>query len=328
MTTSNSQLSKRAEILLGDLSGGTKGGLLNAEQANAFIDFVQDEPTLLKDVRVVRMSSPSRKIERMGFKGRILRSGEFSHTQQFGSRHLDNTANKEHAAVVTNMINLNTREVIAEVRLPYEVLEDNIERADFEAHVMREIARQVAQDLEELALNSDTGSGDPFLALFDGYLKSMTSHTIANGNVGVSPALFEQGMLAMPQKYLRRLPELNHYVSTANHIKYRGIVAQRATGYGDSALTGNIPLFAGGVEIKATPMLAAATESVWGAGDGAAVEQGIFTFPKNLIMGIQRDISVEIDKDISSREIIIVVTARVDFKIDDEDACVKYTAIG
>lgn len=54
---------------------------------------------------------------------------------------------------------------------------------------------------------------------------------------------------------------------------------------------------------------------------------GLFTFPQNILFGIQRDIQVETDKDIRSRELVFVLTARIDVLWDDEDAVVKYTNI-
>ena len=55
--------------------------------------------------------------------------------------------------------------------------------------------------------------------------------------------------------------------------------------------------------------------------------QGFLTIPHNLLFGIQRDIRVETDKDIRSREYIIVLTARVATQIEDELCTVKYTNI-
>ena len=111
--------------------------------------------------------------------------------------------------------------------------------------------------------------------------------------------------------------QVAHFVSVANTIKYRQNVANRATGYGDAALQQSVPIFAQGVAVEAAPMLAAV-----GAGNS-----GILTFPQNLLFGIQRDIRVETDKDIRSREYIIVLTCRVAVQIDDVQATVKYTNI-
>jgi hypothetical protein len=327
MSKSNAELAKRVDVRLGNLVAD--GGLLNPEQSNEFIDLITDEPTILSQVRQVRMNAPQRKINRLGFESRVLKAArQDPNSTQEGTATGRSLTQAERSKPVSSQIQLNTKEVIAEVRIPYEVLEDNVEKDNFEQHVMRQLAVRVAQDLEELALNGDTASGDAYLALTDGFLKKMTSNVINNAAGGVSPDLFATGMLSMPQRYMRNLNNLKHFISTQNMIKYRQKVAERATGYGDSVLTGNQPIYVHGVQVEGAPMLAAATESAFGAGDGSSKESGIFTFPQNLLFGIQRQVTVETDRDIKAREHIIVVTARVDFQIDDEAACVKYTNIG
>lgn len=314
----NQELARRADLVLADLNAN--GGLLDPEQANTFIDLLLEQPTILRQVRQIRMSAPERKINKIGFGSRILKAAPQGTTPYddpatgVNNRYL---AAADRSKPTTSQIQLNTEEVIAEVRLPYEVLEDNIEGESFESHIMRLIAERAAVDFEEFALFADTASGDAFLALQDGYLKRMTSHVVNNASAGVSPTMFTAGLLAMPQKYLRNIAQMKHFVSVANTIKYRSKVAERATGYGDSMLTQGGPIYAQGVAVEAAPMLAAQ-----GTGNS-----GIFTYPQNLIFGIQRQLQVETDKDIRSREIIIVLTARVALGIEDEDATVKYTNI-
>lgn len=315
MSQTNTEVLRRADIALADLSAN--GGLLDAEQTNTFIDMILEQPTILRQVRQVRMNAPERKINKIGFASRILRAAV-----QTGGAKDDGDNDRyvraaDRAKPTTSQVTLNTKEVIAEVRLPYEVLEDNIEGSSFEAHIMRLIAERAAIDLEELALAGDSASLDTFLALQDGYLKRMTSNVVNNAGGGISPTLFKNGLLAMPQRYHRNLNQMKHFVSVANTIKYRDNVAQRATGYGDSMLTGTQPIYAFGVGVEAAPMLAAV-----GSGNS-----GIFTFPQNLIFGIQREVRVETDKDIRSREYIIVLTARVALQIEEEAATVKYTNI-
>ena len=319
MSLSNEALARRADLAIGQLE--TNGGKLLPEQANTFIDFVLDEPTILSQVRQVRMNSPQRLINRLGFANRILRAGRNSSADNTGphASEQDNGTTPrtmraaDRAAPATTQIELNTHEVMAEVRIPYEVLEDNIEGESFEQHVMRLIAQRIALDLEEYALNADTLDADALLALDDGWLVRMTSNVVDNLSGGVSPDLFETGMLTMPQQYLRNLGVLRHFVTVQDDIRYRANVAKRATGYGDSALTQSGQLVAYGVPVEKAPLMPAAT--------------GFFTFPDNLLFGIQRDIMVETDKDIRSREIIIVVSARVALQIDDEDATVKYVNV-
>lgn len=317
MALSNQELAKRADLVIADLEAN--GGLLDAEQSKVFIDEVLDQPTILKQVRQVRMSSPEVKINRIGFANRILKAAPQGDTPY----EKDNGTNDRYLAAAdrskptTRQIKLNSSEMMAEIRLPYELLEDNIEGKSFEAHVMGLIAERAAVDLEEWALWADTGSSDEMLALQDGYLKRVYSNVVNNASAGVSPDLFTQGLLAMPQRYLRNLPQMKHFVSIANTIRYRSKVAERSTGYGDSMLTTQAPIFAAGVPLEGAPMLAA-------QGNGSV---GLLTHPKNLVFGIRRDISVETDKDIRSREIIIVLTLRAALGIEEETATVKYTNI-
>jgi len=60
--------------------------------------------------------------------------------------------------------------------------------------------------------------------------------------------------------------------------------------------------------------------------NGAALmpnDQYLFTYPKNLIVGVQRQIMIETDRDIRTRVIIIVLTMRLAIQYETEDAVVK-----
>lgn len=309
---SNKEILKRADTILSDFA--SNGGLLLPEQSNTFIDMVQEQPTILNSARVVRMSAPTARINRIGFASRILKAAPQ------GTKPYDDPATgvnnrylaaADRSGVTTAQIELSTKEVMAEIRIPYELLEDNIEGTSLEDHIMRLIAERAAQDLEEWALTADSGSGDAYLALTDGLLVQATSNVVDNLSAGMSPDTFEAAMLAMPQKYLRNLNNLRHYVPVAETIKYRANVARRTTGYGDSSLTENNDLRVFGVPVEGAPLMPAST--------------GLFTFPQNMLFGIQRDITVETDKDIRSREYIIVLTTRIDTLWDDESAVVKVT---
>jgi len=53
----------------------------------------------------------------------------------------------------------------------------------------------------------------------------------------------------------------------------------------------------------------------------------LFTFPKNIIFGVQRDIMIETDKDIRSRMLIIVLTMRSAINIEESEAAVRINNI-
>jgi len=315
MSTSSQNL-LRADLALANLD--TDGGLLQPEQANRFIDLVVEQPTMLAQVRQIRMARSSMKINKLGFDTRIMHAAS-----QTGSANDDGSNGRYLAAAKrskpkTAQIELNTSESIAEIRIPYEVFEDNIEGDSFEDHLMRQIAARAALDFEEQGLFGDKANvTDDFLAQQDGWLKRASKHVVDNVNAGVSDTMFVNGMLAMPQRYLRNLGFLKAWVSLANTIKLRQARAARATGLGDANVTDKTDLYSQGLKVEGAGTLTA---------DGTG-KKGLITMPQNLIWGIQRDISVETDKDIRSREYIIVLTARTAVQVEDDECLVKFTNI-
>lgn len=314
MTTLNENL-RRADLVMATFEAN--GGLLLPEQSNAFIDYVLEEPTILKQARVERMNAPEKKINRFGFGSRIFRAAS-----QAGGANDDGTNDRylkkaDRSAPTNTQLTLTSSEVMAEIRLPYEFFEDNIEGQSIEQRIFRGMAAQGALDFEEFALWADTtlAATDPYLGLQDGWMKRLAGgHVLDNAAAGINGDMFADTLLAMPQKYLNRLPQMRGFVSVANRIKYQQQVAARPTGLGDSAIQSDPskPLFAYGLQIEAAQSLA------W---DGNS-NKGFATFPQNLIWGIRRDITVETDKDIRSREFIIVLTARIGTQVDEVDASV------
>lgn len=320
MTTSAKKLTnaERADIALGDLT--SNGGILTPEQSTAFVDMIVETPTILSQVRRIPMSTPEKKVSRMGFGARVLRAA-----RQAGGANDDGSNDRyvraaDRVKPSFSQISMQTSEVIAEIHIPYEVLEDNIEGQSFETHVMRQIAQRTALDLEELALWGDKTSADPFLALQDGYMKRMAAHIYNNGGNGVNPNLFANALLTLPQRYLRNVNQMKAFVSEANKIQYMQYLQGRGTAMGDQAIQGNIPLISSGLRVEGAASLA--------LGPTGTTGKGLVTPPENLLFGIQREISIESEKDIRSRMHIVVVTARVAFQVDDVDAGVRLDNIG
>ncbi|MBC8550998.1 MAG: hypothetical protein H8D23_15245, partial [Candidatus Brocadiales bacterium] len=56
-------------------------------------------------------------------------------------------------------------------------------------------------------------------------------------------------------------------------------------------------------------------------------DEVLFTYPQNLIFGIQRDIMIETDKDIRARNLIVVLTMRIAIQAEETDAIVKVDSI-
>jgi hypothetical protein len=320
--SANEQLLQKADWAIGDLTANS--GLLNPEQANAFIRKLLIQPTLLAQARRVVMNAPTRKINKIQFASRILKAGYTAGL----SRTLDDTANRERSKPTTEQIELNTKEVIAEIRLPYEVIEDNLERGNIGmsrdgngsssggivSTIMDLIAERAALDLEELAILGDTGSADPYLALTDGYLARFTSNVVDAGGANISRTIMKNGSKTMPTQYRRQRSQMRHYLSTEQEIEYRDTLANRETSFGDGQHQSTSTVWAAGTPVEGVGLMPGA--------------QGIMTHPLNLIFGVQRQIHIESDKDIQAREYIIVLTARVDLQVEEELAGVKYINLG
>lgn len=305
------QLSRKADLALSNLA--SDGGLLDAEQNNTFIRKLIDAPTMLREVRTVPMGAPQMKINKIGFGSRILKAAT-----QTGGANDDGTNDRylteaNRSKPTTSKVELATDEVIAEVRIPYEVIEDNIEKGNLTDTILALIAERAALDLEELLISGDTASGDAYLALQNGILKLATSHVVNNLNAGPSAEMFNTVKKALPTKYRRNLSANRFYFSMDVESDYRLLVANRQTGLGDATLTGAADLPVMGVPLKGVALMPNAS--------------GILTVPQNIIFGIQRNVRIEQDRDIRSREVVIVLTARVAIQIEEEDAVVKVTNV-
>lgn len=321
--SSNQELLRKADLTLTDLQ--TNGGYLPAEEGARFVRKLIKAANLLAQVRVVEMTSPIRKINKIGFSKRILRRAQSATALTAAQRSKPDT----------EQIQLVTKEQIAEVRLPYDVLEDSIERAEaanneapttgpggLRQTLIDLIAERASTDMEELAILGDTAyvnaadaDDQAYLAQVDGFLKKglTEGHVVDVANGPSTKAMFREGMKAMPDVYLRNRASMRHFVSVDTEIDWRDSISDRGTGLGDSATTGSARVPAYGVPVDAIEMM---------PGD-----RGLFTNPLNLIMGIQRQVSMEFDKDITSRVYIIVLTARIDFQVEEIDALVAYDNI-
>lgn len=284
------------------------GGYLNPEQAGAFIRMVQDEPTVLKEARAVPMNSPKMEINKLGFGSRILKPAPAGGTA---------LAAADRSAVTPSKLTLQTSELIAEVQIPYDVLEDSIERGGIEATIMQQISARAAIDLEEWFLKADTASSDPYLALQDGIMKRVSSNVYDATSTPISKAVFKGAVKAMPPKYFRNPNDFRFYCSFSNEFDYRDTLADRQGANGDFLVEGVRNVGAYGVPVRPAAMFS-----------GTLANNGLLTIPQNLIWGVQRQISIETDRDIRARAIIIVMTLRAAIGIEEETACVKIINIG
>ena len=305
---SNRQIIEKASMTLADLSSG---GLMNPTQSNEFIRMLQNSPTILNACRTIPMDHDTMKIEKIGFGQRILRPGV----------EVTPLAEDQKSKPTTSKIDLNAKEVIAEINLSYDTLENNIEGDNLKNTIMQLIADRAALDLEELIINGDKASVDTYLKLIDGIRKQATTHVVDAASGLITKDIFKNAKKALPAKYLRNPADFRFYTSQNTSTEWMDVVATRATALGDTALQGG-KASAYGIPVEGIAMLQA-----YDNGAGVQVSDSILTHPKNIVTGISRRMTIEVDKDIRARMFIIVLTTKIDAVFEEEDAVVKIKKI-
>lgn len=317
----NKELIKKADIAIADLA--TDGGLLEPQQANTFIRTLIKQPTILSVIRSVEMRNPTMKIPKIQFGSRVLRAAPATGTA---------LAAGDRSAPQTDQIELTSKEVIAEIRLPYDVIEDNVERGNLGQDsdggggtpasggmvglVNTLLSQAVARDLEELAILGDvTTVGDAYLALTDGFIKSLTTggNVVNHGALPVDRSMFKKGLQAIPPQFHRERPNMRHFLSVNNEIDYRDTLAARDSQLGDQNIQQFNPVFGFGVPVQPVQLMPETA--------------GMLGHPLNFIFGIQRAVSMEYEKLISERVYKIVITARIDFEVEETEASAVYSNI-
>jgi HK97 family phage major capsid protein len=299
----NESLLNKADAALADL---TSGGLLQPAQAQKFLRVLIDEAVLLKMATVVPMKSPKQLIEKIKFGSRILRAGTEAQALALADRSKPSLGKVE----------LDAKLFKAEVRMTNEVVEDSIERGQLRQTIMQLMAEQIAVDIDEILVNGDTDSSDAFLAQFDGLLAQVTTNQVAHADGTTNRTLWKAMLKAMPHPFIRNKKALRFLTSISSEIDYRDALGDRATVVGDRMVEEDAPTMYGGIPVVSVPMF---PENI---GTGSHCTAPVLIDPKNITVGIWRDIRVETDKLVSEGVLLIVATMRFDMKLAHEPASV------
>lgn len=284
--------------------GAGGGGVLNAKQANKFLDYLFDQSVLMKTARIVRMNEPTVDIDKIDLGNRIMRKA---------SEGVDDGVN---ADPTFSKISMTTVKLRLDWELTTEGLEDNIAGDSLEDHVASLMARQTANDLEDLYIHGDTTSSDPLLKSLDGWRKRARANAVvydaAGGNL--TRSTFDGALRELPNKYLQRRSSLVWTTSSSllqdylwsltlansatgapspgsvlgDSIVNAGVGGAQGGGAGTSAVAGVRPF---GISLMEVPLY---EETESGDYSGASGSHGVveLTYPQNRIIGIQRDIVV------------------------------------
>jgi len=239
---SNRTILEKADLALADLTAG--GGILKPAQAQKFMRLLIKESVLMKLATVIPMGSPKQQISKIKFGSRILRPGQEATALPLADR----------AKPDLSSVELDAQLFKAEVRLSDEVLEDSIERGELRQTIMEMMAEAISRDMEEILINGDTVSADPFLAVMDGILKQATSNVVDAAGTPISKTLLQSMLKTLPSEHLRDKKAMRFLTSVDADLDYRNTLADRATVAGDRLLESDTPVLHGGVPVQPIPL--------------------------------------------------------------------------
>ena len=257
----NQELVNKALITTADL---ITAGKLNDAQADQFIDFVIDVTELSGQVRVARFRNENMVIDKIGVGQRVTVPKEEAKDPGF------------RRGVQTSKVTLTPQEYMTPFEISDNFGEHNIEGEDVEDTVVRMMATQTANDLEEFMINGDVlgharieddlfpgGSTteyikDTGIAKFDGWLRLLDSGNIfdATGD-NLSTVVFSGMIKKMPVKFRRTRRNLRFLMALDLEQNWREKVSSRATAKGDDALMSTTPIPVFGIMMVPVPLLEA-----------------------------------------------------------------------
>lgn len=317
------------KVLTTTAIGAAGGGILKPEQASKFIDYMWDEAALTSMVRRVKMNNPAQEIDKIAVGRRLARKA---------SEGVDDGQNVDPTFA---KISMTTVKIRLDWELTTESLEDNLEGDALEDHVARLMATQLGNDLEDLYINGDTSSSDALLKSLDGFIKRFLAgaHVVSAGGAKLNKSVFNRIVKEMPRKYLSRRGDLKFLTSPGLlqdflnvttdasggaflNLQERAYSAQNVNGGGG----GSVFLKPFGVESVEIPLW---PEDVTGSYSGASGDHGygVWTFPQNMIIGVQREIKVYREYKPKKDAIEYTVYTRVANQIENLDAAVTVTNI-
>jgi HK97 family phage major capsid protein len=301
-------------------SGDAGSGILRPEQARRFIDYVWDATVLAKDGRRVTMRANSMELEKVNVGERVIRAAAQA------------DAVYTNAGATFSKVELTTRKIRLDWEVTAEALEDNVEGAALEDHLVRLMTNAFANDIEDLAING-TGSGsDPFLGIMQGFKNRVEESDFSHEAVVTvaddawTPEVMQKLILALPRKYRALKSNLKFYAGTdafqgivANNGTLSDAIAEALGKNGNTAantqsyLDGQGQTFGGarttrvlGIDVMEVPYYPAGYVDL--------------TFPSNRIWGFQRDITVNREYVPKKDTIEYTVFVRFGIQWEEEDA--------
>jgi len=299
---------------------------LTTDEAKVFIDYLVDESVLLKKVRTVQMKARTQNIDKIGLGDNVFVKG---------------VAGVDPGDTVSitgpTQVELVSKEIVGIVSVGDDTREDNIEGEAFVQHLLRMIGAKGANQIEQASIHGDTAVSDTgILDRWDGIYKIAKAggaHVRDAMNdsdrywPGTNGAKATKLVKLMPTKYRQDLRTLAWILHPDLYLDYNEELASKGYSEALASIAGvrDVPLK--GIQNVQVPLLktdmafTTGTDPVVNHTDGSIV---ILTDLRNIIVGIQREIKIEPQRNARKRATDYVLSMRSAVQVENCDAVVIY----
>ncbi len=295
--------------------------VLNRKQADRFIDLLVDETVLMKNVRVVRIDHQKGSINKLDL-GDIVTEG--AHT----------TSSATTRVPTERVLVYDTEKYRSAFDLSTDFTEDNIEKAGIRNRLLSMFTKRIAIDTELAAIKGDESlsTGDAqtdennLLGVNNGFQRILENITPAAQKVdaaGAAPSkrLYYEMKRRIPSRYRAAKPNYVWIVPSGPADKWSLDWSDRETAGGDAALSNKLGTRPGpwGIPMLEVPLMP--EDLSWGT-SGTDGSQIWLTPLKNLVYFVQRDITIEWDRQPRHDLWEVTIHFRVDFQVENGDLVV------
>ena len=279
-------------------------GILQPEQSRQFIEYIFEQQVLAQDGRRVTMRANTTELEKMNVGERVIRAAAQA------------DATYTNADVQFTKVTLTTKKIRLDWEVSSEALEDNIEGAGLEDHLVRTMTRAFANDLEDLAINGTGAGTNNFLNILEGFVSIEADGNSATYGTDIEDL---QGLvLAMPRKYRGSRSNMKFYADTetvaaivnglgsSGNLNSERIVERVIDGTAPQTLGSPISYRVLGLPLVEVPLMPAGYVSL--------------TFPENRIWGFQRDVTVHREFKPKKDTVEYTVFLRFGVAVEETDA--------
>ena len=286
---------------------GNDGGILSPEQSRQFIEYIFEQQVLARDGRRVTMRTNAAELEKLNVGERVIRAAAQADPAY------------TNAGVTFTKVEISTKKIRLDWEVSTEALEDNLEGAGLEDHLVRVMTRAFANDLEDLAINGTGTGSNSFLNILEGF--TTKENNGASATYGTDVEDLQALVLAMPRKYRASRANMKFYADTetvsniinglgsSGNLNSERIVERVVAGQEPQILGAPIAYRVLGLPLLEVPLMPA--------------NRVVLTFPENRIWGFQRDITVHREFQPKKDTVEYTVFLRFGVQIEETSAVAR-----